>query len=138
MSVSDLPGAGPSGGMSVDGIVITSEPGIGAASDAAVVNPASSASLISLEKGELTELLLMKAGIGAVVDVAVVDPALSASVVALLKGILTQQLAIKADLATVKADIILLNTAMGTPADVAYVSGSGSLIAISKAQFAKV
>ena len=77
-------------------------------------------------------------GIGAKADAAVVDPAVAGSIVALLKGILTQQLAIKADIATMKADIILLKAATGAPADAAYVSGSGSIIAILKAQFAKV
>lgn len=62
---------------------------LGAAGDAAVTNPASSASVIAALKGVLTTT----AAIGTTSDAAQTDPTQSASMVALLKGLLTESVA---------------------------------------------
>lgn len=79
----------------------------GAVADAAVTNPASSASVIAALKGILTEELLvvtntgsLSTNLGAVADAAVINPASSASVIALLKGVLTEVLKIPASPST--------------------------------------
>src|SRR6185503_4942548 len=61
----------------------------GGTGDAAVTNPASSASVIASLKGNLTASNTTNTNLGAVADAAVTNPASSASVIASLKGVLT-------------------------------------------------
>lgn len=89
-----------------DGNVVS----LGAKADAAVTNPATAASVISVLKGILT-------GHGAVADAAVTNPASSGSIIALLKGVLSGINSVVTALGSTAAGLLKLEDAAHTSGD---------------------